>query len=144
MAVTYTNNWKNIADKLKSLCAKEFGRALPVYVGEGEYSDRQFMKIIPLSDELIEPHLVGEVREYLFNFSLYVMESGNVQISLTNIFRLLARIESLIGGNRHFELADSSTIMEGSLDSYEIEEGSEVYKYIVNMDFSCLHYGNIL
>ena len=117
MAVSYTNNWKNIVDKLKNILSREFGRTLPVYIGEGNYSDNQFMKIIPTSNELYEQHTAGEVRQYFFSMSLYSTESSTMQSSLTKILRLLSRIESVIGNNRFVTLADSSTIMEGSLDS---------------------------
>ena len=33
MAVTFTNNWKNILDKLESVLETEFKGALPVYKG---------------------------------------------------------------------------------------------------------------
>ena len=34
MPTTFTNNWKNILDKLQSVLRTEFKNTLPVYVGE--------------------------------------------------------------------------------------------------------------
>ena len=34
MAVTFTNNWKNILDKLESILKTEFKGTLPVYKGD--------------------------------------------------------------------------------------------------------------
>ena len=33
MAVTFTNNFKNILDKLRNILRDEFKNALPVYIG---------------------------------------------------------------------------------------------------------------
>ena len=142
MAVTYTNNWKNIADKLNNIFAKEFGRALPVYVGEGEYADNQFVKIIPVSNELFERVVSAELRQYNFEIIVYIMEGNAKQVALSNMLRILSRIESLIGNHQTMTLADSTTSINGELSSYEIEE-SELYKYIVTMDYMCHHLGCI-
>ena len=142
MAVTYTNNWKNIADKLNNIFAKEFGGALPVYVGEGEYSDNQFIKIIPDSNELIEKVVSAELRQYNFNFIVYIMEGNAKNVALSNMLRILSRIESLIGNNQSMTLSDSTTSINGELISYEIDE-SEIYRYIITMDYVCHHLGCI-
>ena len=60
MPVTYTNNWKNIADKLQNIFRSEFGASLPVYLGEGDYAGTQFLKILFNSNELSENHCAGK------------------------------------------------------------------------------------
>ena len=36
MAVTFTNNWKNILDQLRKVLRAEYGGTLPVYIGVEE------------------------------------------------------------------------------------------------------------
>ena len=55
MAVNFTNNWKNILDKLESILEIEFKGALPVYKGSNmPQGMNQGMQIIPLGDTLSE------------------------------------------------------------------------------------------
>ena len=143
MPVTYTNNWKNIADKLQNIFRTEFGASLPVYLGEGDYAGTQFLKILPLSDNLIEKVVSAELRQYNFTFTLYVMNSSSEQVTLTNLLRLLSRTESLIGNNRTMTLADSTTSINSELTSYEIEAGGDNYAFAVDMDYICSHLGNV-
>ena len=142
MAVSYTNNWKNIADKLKNILSREFGRTLPVYIGEGNYSDNQFMKIIPTSNELKERVVSAELRQYNFNLIIYIMEGNASLVALNNTLRILSKVESVIGNNQTMTLTDSTTSINGELSSYEIE-GSELYRYIITMDYMCHHLGCI-
>ena len=142
MAVTYTNNWKNIADQLKNIFAKEFGRSLSVYVGEGEYADNQFVKIIPISNEVIERYAKGESREYSFQINYNLRDPNINQNAITTMLRILSRIESVIGNNRAFTLADSSTIIHGRLINYEILDSEDELQYIVELDYRCIHLGN--
>ena len=142
MAVTYTNNWKNVADKLRNIFRNEFGGSLPVYVGEGNYADSQFLKIIPTSNEIIEKYAKGELREYIFQINYYLMDSNISQNAIIKMLRVLSRIESLIANNRTFTLADSSSINHSRLVDYEILESEDEVQYIVEMDYRCIHLGN--
>ena len=62
-----TNDWKNITEGISSFIAKEFGSLVPVYIGEGDYSENQFLKIIPVSNELVERVVSAEFRKYNYN-----------------------------------------------------------------------------
>ena len=143
MAITFTNNWKNIADKLQSKFRSEFGGALSVYVGEGDHAGNHFLKILPESTELSERYIVGELRQYNFKFIYYFMDANIRQGALNQMLRILSRIESLIAQNRSVALADSTTIINGELAGYEITEGDEGFEYLVEMDYSCQHLGNV-
>ena len=136
------NNWKNITDVLKNKLSNEFGKKLPIYIGEGDYGDSQFLKILPTSYSLEEQHMTSQVREYLFDFILYSTGGKSESESLSAIMRIISRMESFVGNNRSISLSDGSNIFESSLTSYEFDEGSDVYKYIVNIEFTCLHYWN--
>ena len=55
MPVTFTNNFKNILDKLQSILRTEFKNTLPVYVGEdNEKAGSQYLRIDPESSNLLE------------------------------------------------------------------------------------------
>ena len=136
------NNWKNITDVLKNKLSNEFGKKLPIYIGEGDYADNQFLKILPTSYSLEAQHMTSNIREYLFDFILYSTGGKSERESLSAIMRIISRMESFVGNNRSISLADGSSIFESSLTSYEFDEGSDVYKYIVNIEFTCMHYWN--
>ena len=136
------NNWKNITDVLKNKLSNEFGKKLPIYIGEGDYADNQFLKILPTSYSLEEQHMTSNIREYLFDFILYSTGGKSERESLSAIMRIISRMESFVGNNRSISLADGSSIFESSLTSYEFDEGSDVYKYIVNIEFTFMHYWN--
>ena len=55
MPVKFTNNFKNILDKLQSILRTEFGNTLPVHVGEvNEKAGSQYLRLDPVGSELIE------------------------------------------------------------------------------------------
>ena len=143
MAVTYTNNWKNIADKLRSKLINEFGGALTVYVGEGDYAGNHFLKILPQSNEVLERYLKGELREYTFQLIYYFMDVNIKESALSQMLRVIARIESLTGNHRSFTLADSTNIINGRVDDYDIVEGDDGFEYLIEMNYKCMHLGNL-
>mgnify|MGYP003136571712 CR=1 FL=1 len=130
-----TNDWKNITEGISNFIAKEFGSLVPVYIGEGDYSENQFLKIIPVSNELVERVVSAEFRKYNYNFIFYTMSNTTKRLALTNVFRILSRLESLIANKRTFSVGILDAI-NGSLESYEIDE-SDAYDFIVTMNFSC-------
>ena len=67
MAVTFTNNWKNILDKLRSVLRDEFKGALPVYIGEESSEGTQYLRLDPVSSELLEYNINSETREFTIN-----------------------------------------------------------------------------
>ena len=143
MAVTYTNNWKNIADKLRSKLINEFGGALTIYVGEGDYAGNHFLKILPQSNEVLERYLKGVLREYTFQLIYYFLDVNIKESALSQMLRVIARIESLTGNHRSFTLADSTNIINGRVDDYEIVEGDDGFEYLIEMNYKCMHLGNL-
>ena len=71
------------------------------------------------------------------------MDANIRKNALTQMFRVLSRIESLVAQNRNLTLADSTESISGRITDYEIIEGEEGFEYLVEMDFNCLHLGNI-
>ena len=143
MAVTYTSNWKNIADKLESQLRSEFKGFLAVYIGEGDYVGNHFLKILPQSNEVLERYIKGELREYNFQLIYYFMEANVRQTALTQMLRTISRIESIMANNRSLTLSDSTSIINGRIDNYEIIEGDEGFEYLVEMNYKCMHFGNM-
>ena len=90
MGITFTNNWKNIADKLRSTLRTEFKGSLPVYINdENQSAGGQHMRLELAGTSLTEKLLDCELREYSVNM-FYVFESPNVKKnSLDHILRLL-------------------------------------------------------
>ena len=63
MAVNFTNNFKNILDKLRNTIRTEFKGALPVYIGhETNQAGAQFLRLDPVGSELTEYNVNGEIR----------------------------------------------------------------------------------
>ena len=143
MPVTYTNNLKNISDKLQNLFRSEFGASLPAYLGEGEYAGSQFLKILYNSSELIERNVELETREYSFTFVVYMMEASSGRNDMIKLLRILSRIEALINQNRSLTLADNTSAIDCSLDNYLIAEQEDSEHYLIEMDFICSHLGNV-
>ena len=72
MPTTFTNNWKNILDKLQSVLRTEFKNTLPVYVGEtNEKAGSQYLRLDPVSSDLVEYNVTSETREFSINMFLY-------------------------------------------------------------------------
>ena len=143
MAVTYTNNWKNIADKLQSNLSGEFKGALAIYVGESDHVGNHFLKILPQSNEVLERYVKGELREYAFQLIYYFMDANIREGALARMLRIIARIESLTANNRTITLADNTSAIDNRISAYEITEGENGVEYLVEMDYRCMHLGNI-
>ena len=54
MAVSFTNNWKNILDKLEYTIRNEFKGALPVYRGSQVPAGTTYLQLNPVGSELLE------------------------------------------------------------------------------------------
>ena len=65
MGITFTNNWKNISDKLRSTLRTEFKGALPVFINDEPISTGgQFIQL-DLASISLPQKLVGcDIREY--------------------------------------------------------------------------------
>ena len=49
MAITFTNNWKNILDKLQNILRDEFKGSLRVYRGKVTSPGNQYVTLLPLA-----------------------------------------------------------------------------------------------
>ena len=100
MAVSFTNNWKNILDKLRNVLRTEYGNTVPVFIGDEEANaGSQFIRLEPVGSELSEFNQTSEIREFTINI-YYVFSGANVKkTALDHILRFVSRTEALIHDN---------------------------------------------
>ncbi len=140
MAVAFTNNWKNILDKLRSVLRNEYGNTLPVYIGdEDSAASSQYIRLDPQSSELSEYMVTSETREFTVNV-FYVFSGVNVKkTALDHILRFVSRTEALIHDNTVMTLADSSSAFNCRFESTELGTDEVENVYIVNWVWKCQH-----
>ena len=146
--VTFTNNWKNILDKLESVLRTEFKNALPVYVGEtNEKVGSQYIRLDPVGTELLEYNVSSETREFSVNIFLYFGDKSDSRTTLDAILRLVSRVEALIHDNVAMTYTNENSATESLFNcrmettSLDAEADSEFY--VVLWDFKAMHMGNI-
>ena len=144
MATSFTNNWKNILDKLENVFRTEFSNALPVYTGEvNEKAGSQYLRFDPVGSELIEYNVTSETREFSINMFLYFGDKSESRTKLDAILRLVSRIESLVGDNISMTLSDSSSAFNCRIESTLLDAVEDTESYVVLFDYKCMHLGNV-
>ena len=144
MAVAFTNNWKNILDKLRSILRTEFKGALPVYIGDEGSEGSQFLRLAPIASEFIEYMHSSESREYTVSVFFVFAEKNIKKTALDYVLRYVSRIEALIHDNITITLADSTQAVNvtlGELDFNVEVDGYEDY-LVAEWNLSCTHFGN--
>ena len=141
MAVTFTNNWKNILDKLESILRTEFKGALPVYTGDKAPAGSTYLQLNPAGSELLEYSVSSETREFTIQVLYYFLEANVRDSALDHILRTVSRIEALIHDNVSMELAAGSAAFNCRMQSTELNAGDEDM-YIVEWEYKCMHLGN--
>jgi len=137
MAVSFTNNWKNILDKLRSVLRNEYGNSLPVFVGdEDTAASSQYIRLDPQSSELLEYMVTSETREFTVNV-FYVFSGVNVKkTALDHILRFVSRTEALIHDNGSMDLT-VGTAHDCRFQSTELGTDEEENVYIVSWIWQC-------
>ena len=148
MPVTFTNNFKNILDKLHSILRTEFGNTLPVYVGEeNEKAGSQYLRLDPVGSELIEYSISSELREFTVNFFLYVGDKSDSRTKLDAVLRLVSRIEALIHDNMAMTYTNENSVVENlfnnRLESTTLDAIEDSENYVVQFEFRGQHLGNL-
>ena len=143
MPVTFTNNWKNILDKLKSTLRSEFGGSAPVFVGrEDESAGTQYFRLAPSSSEITELYAHGEQREFTINIFFYFDSKEIGSKEYDHILRFVSRTEALMHDNIKMTLADSTTLFDCRMDTCTLDVGEPEDPYTVQWEFICSHLGN--
>ena len=144
MAVTFTNNFKNILDKLESIIELEFKGALPVYKGNSIPAGvNQAVQLIPTGSVLSEYNTTSETREFSIQIRFIFNEANVNETALDHILRQVSRIEALIHDDVAMTLSDSSNAFNCRFESTELNAEEESGIYIVLWDYKCQHLGNI-
>ena len=144
MPVTFTNNFKNILDKLQSVLRTEFGNTLPVYVGEfNEKAGSQYLRLDPVGSELVEYSVSAELREFTINFFLYFGDKSDSRTKLDTVLRLVSRVEALIHDNVSLTLSDSSSLFNNRLETTTLDAIEDSENYVVQFEFRGQHLGNL-
>ena len=144
MAVTFTNNWKNILDKLESILEAEFKGALRVYKGNTiPKGVTQAVQLIPIGSILSEYNQTSETREFTIEVRFIFNEVNITETALDHVLRYVSRIEALIHDNVAMTLSDSSSAFNCRFESTELNADEESGIYVVIWEYKCQHLGNV-
>ena len=144
MAVTFTNNWKNILDKLESVLETEFKGALPVYKGNTiPKGVNQALQLIPTGSVLSEYNTNSELREYSFAVRFVFAEINVRETALDHILRYVSRIEALIHDNMTMTLSDSTNAINCRFESTDLNTDEESGIYVTEWVWKCQHLSNV-
>ena len=143
MPVTFTNNWKNILDKLRSVLRTEYGGTLPIYIGsEDSNAGTQYIRLDPIGSDLVEYSVGSEMREFTINV-YYVFGGANVKkTALDHVLRFVSRTEALIHDYITMTIADSSEAFNCRFESTELNTDEDESTYVVQWVWKCQHLGN--
>ena len=144
MAITFTNNFKNILDKLRNILRTEFKGALPVYIGhESAQASSQFVRLDPVGSELLTYMTTGEQREFTVNIYYYFLDKNIKKTSLDHVLRYMSRIEALMHDYTSTTLTDSSNLYNSRIESTALNTLEEENEYVVEFVWKGQHTGNI-
>ena len=147
MAVTFTNNFKNILDKLESVLESEFGNAVPVSYGSDDFHGSQYIKLLPTGNTLISYTNSSDEREYSVKIVYYFNEKFIKTKTFDHILRFVSRIEALVHDNQIMTLdkgsdADNSKALNCRVVSTKLANEPIDGKYFVDLNWVCQHIGN--
>ena len=144
MATSFTNNWKNILDKLENIFKTEFKGAMRVYVGASVDAGNQYIRLDPVGSDLIQYNASSETREFSIAITYHFRDANIKTRALDHILRYVSRIESLIHDYMTMTLSDtnSTRAFNCRMDSCSLNQGDES-EYMVVWDYKCMHMSNI-
>ena len=148
MAVNFTNNWKNILDKLESILETEFKGALPVYKGKDVPKGvNQAIQLIPTGSVLTEYNTNGELREFSVTLR-YVFAEANVnERALDHILRQVSRVEALIHDNTVMSYTNENSQSENAFncrfETTNLNTDEDSGAHITEWDWKCQHLTNL-
>ena len=144
MAVNFTNNWKNILDKLESVLETEFKGALPVYKGKDiPKGVNQAIQLIPTGTVLTDYSAISETREFSITLR-YVFAEANVnERALDHILRQVSRVEALIHDNTVMTLSNSTDAFNCRFETTSLNTDEDSGAHITEWDWKCQHLTNL-
>tara|TARA_R110002050_G_scaffold94796_1_gene197447 strand:+ start:760 stop:1203 length:444 start_codon:yes stop_codon:yes gene_type:complete len=145
MAVSFTNNFKNILDKLRNVLRTEFKGAMPIYIGhETKEVATQYLRLDPIGSTLLELTAHSETREFQVNMFYYFADPNVNKSSLDHVLRFVSRIEALIHDNITMTLSDtnSTVCFNCRIESTELNALDDENEYVVQFEWRGQHLGN--
>ena len=142
MAVTYTNNWKNILTALKSKIRAEM--KCPVYSGwDQQTKSNQFVKIVPVGSSQVEKATFMEVREFDMECQYFFLRRKDNQFQ-DYVLNQVSILEALIHDNITIDLADSTKAVNVTLGDLDFNVEVEEYEdyMVAQWTLTCTHFGN--
>ena len=144
MAVNFTNNWKNILDKLESILEIEFKGALPIYKGKDiPKGVNQALQLIPTGSVLLGYNVTSETREFSIAVKYIFAEANVNEKALDHILRQVSRIEALIHDNVSMQLSDNTNAFNCRFESTDLNADEELGIYATEWAWKCQHLGNV-
>ena len=142
MAVSYTNNWNNILNKLISIIRVEF--TIPVIKGKSSSSASSYIRVAPLGSSKVELASHSEQREFNIAVHYVTQRRDEEDTFLEHITVQVSKLEALIHENITMTLADSTIAFNCHFASqeFDIEQEDEEDNYIIEWSFQCNHIGN--
>ena len=143
MAVTYTNNWKNILTALKSKIRAEM--KCPVFSNWEETSkSNQFVRLIPSGSEQGDVTKFSEHRTFNVDLQYLFLKRNNTNFQ-DYVLNQVSILEALIHDNPTLSLANSTTAYNVMIGDVEFNVEDEEYEdyFIAGWDFSCEHLSNL-
>ena len=143
MAVSFTNNFKNILDQLRKVLRDEFKGALPVFVGhKTKEVGSQYIRLDPEGSELNEYNVNAELREFTINMYFYYSDPNINERALDQVLRFMSRIEALIHDNSSMTLTDSTNCFNCRIQTTELNAIDDNNEYVVLLVWKGQHLGN--
>jgi len=142
MAVTYTNNWKNILTALMSKIRAEM--KCPVYSDwDKEIKANQFIRIIPTGSSQTDKATHMEVREFEMECQYYFLNRKSSQFQ-NYVLNQVSILEALVHDNITLDLADNSKAVNVTLGSLDFDVEVDEYDdyFVCQWNLNCTHFGN--
>ena len=141
--VDFTNNWKNILDKVQSTLRSEFKGTAPVFIGRADESaGTQYFRLAPIGSELTELASFSEQRQFAINIFFYFDSQEIGKTEYDHILRFVSRTEALMHDNVTLTLADSTTLFNCRMETCALDVGEPDDPYTVQWEYLCSHVGN--
>ena len=142
MAVTYTNNWKNILTALMSKIKAEM--KCPVFSDFDETNKaNQFIRLVPRGSTQVELATFLEAREFDIGVQYFIIKRQDKQFQ-NYVLNQVSILEALVHDNITLDLADSSQFVNVSLAGLDLNVEIEDYEdyFVAEWNLTGTHYGN--
>ena len=124
MAITYENViYDRVMDSLQTILADEF--SIPVLFDNTAERGNQSFLITPAGDDLEEPVVTGQVRNYTVSINYELLSAGNyTKNSVKQVTEITERLKRLLYNNRTYSVSGTNRFYNGSVNTiaYERDE----------------------